>query len=60
MDVEQLLNHHSKNDNIMKSPTYEEVIQGVMDISVDDYQDLDSSCVLLYVYLKMFFYQWKP
>ncbi|MBA0743337.1 hypothetical protein Gogos_006029, partial [Gossypium gossypioides] len=36
MDVEQILNYSSENESLMESPTDEEIIQGVMDVAVDD------------------------
>ncbi|MBA0743047.1 hypothetical protein Gogos_005767, partial [Gossypium gossypioides] len=33
MDVEQILNYPSENKSLIESPTDEEIIQGVMDVS---------------------------
>ncbi|MBA0721849.1 hypothetical protein Golax_009353, partial [Gossypium laxum] len=49
MDVEQILNYPSENESLMQSPTYEEIIQGVMDVLADDEQDPDDSRVLPHV-----------
>ncbi|MBA0692783.1 hypothetical protein Goari_010319 [Gossypium aridum] len=39
----------------MESPTDEEIIQGVIDVSVDDKQDPDDSSVLSHVFSKKAF-----
>ncbi|MBA0862957.1 hypothetical protein Goshw_014835 [Gossypium schwendimanii] len=49
MDVEQILNYPSENESLMESPTDEEIIQGVLDVAVDDKQDPNDSSVLPYV-----------
>ncbi|MBA0869222.1 hypothetical protein Goshw_024964, partial [Gossypium schwendimanii] len=49
MDVEQILNYSSENESLMESPTDEEIIQGVMDVTIDDEQDRDDSSVLPHV-----------
>ncbi|XP_012435306.1 uncharacterized protein LOC105761917 [Gossypium raimondii] len=46
MDVEQIMNYPSENESLMESPTDEEIIQGVMDVPVDDEQDPNDSSVL--------------
>ncbi|XP_016673208.2 uncharacterized protein [Gossypium hirsutum] len=43
MDVEQILNYPSENESLMESPTDEEIIQGVMDVPIDDEQDPNDS-----------------
>nr|KJB15076.1 hypothetical protein B456_002G159000 [Gossypium raimondii] len=49
MDVEQILNYTSENESLMESPTNEEIIHGVMDVSANDEQDLNDSNVLPHV-----------
>ncbi|KAB2090835.1 hypothetical protein ES319_A03G149400v1 [Gossypium barbadense] len=49
MDVESILNYPSKNESLMESPTDEEIIQGVMDVSADDEQDPSGSSLLPHV-----------
>ncbi|KAG4159173.1 hypothetical protein ERO13_D02G160050v2, partial [Gossypium hirsutum] len=49
MDIDQILNYPSENESLMESPTNEEIIQGVMDVSTDDEQDLDYSSLLPHV-----------
>ncbi|MFQ6629769.1 hypothetical protein Gotur_007165 [Gossypium turneri] len=49
MDVEQILNYPSENEYLMESPTDEEIIQGVMDVSTDDDQDPDYSSLVPYI-----------
>ncbi|KAH1097337.1 hypothetical protein J1N35_014258 [Gossypium stocksii] len=49
MDFEHILNYPSENEYLMESPMDEEIIQGVMDVSIDDEQDLDESSVLPHV-----------
>ncbi|MBA0664872.1 hypothetical protein Goklo_004815, partial [Gossypium klotzschianum] len=36
MDVEQILNYLSENEFLIKSPTDEEIIQGLMNVPTDD------------------------
>ncbi|XP_040957925.1 uncharacterized protein [Gossypium hirsutum] len=36
IDVEQILNYPSENESLIKSPTDEEIIQGVMNVPTDD------------------------
>ncbi|TYG86387.1 hypothetical protein ES288_A13G130300v1 [Gossypium darwinii] len=55
MDVEQILNYPSENESLMESPTYEEIIQGVMDVPADEEQDPDNSSVLSHVSPKVAF-----
>ncbi|MBA0613716.1 hypothetical protein Godav_014092 [Gossypium davidsonii] len=43
IDIEHILNFPSENESLMESPTDEEIIQGVMDVSTDDEQDPDNS-----------------
>ncbi|MBA0717070.1 hypothetical protein Golax_004913, partial [Gossypium laxum] len=59
MDVEQILNYPSENESLMESPTDEEIIQGVMDVPVDDEQDPNDSSVLPYISPKEAFL-WIP
>ncbi|TYH07045.1 hypothetical protein ES288_A08G201200v1 [Gossypium darwinii] len=49
MDVEQTLNYPSETESLIESSMDEEIIQGVMDVSADDEQDLDDSSVLPHV-----------
>ncbi|TYG61728.1 hypothetical protein ES288_D07G172100v1 [Gossypium darwinii] len=49
MDVEQILNYPSENESLMELPTDEEIIQGVMDVPIDDEQDPDDNIVLPHV-----------
>ncbi|PPD99390.1 hypothetical protein GOBAR_DD03592 [Gossypium barbadense] len=49
MDVEHILNYPSENKFLMESPTDEEIIQGVIDVSADDKQDPDDSSVSSHV-----------
>ncbi|KAG8498530.1 hypothetical protein CXB51_004968 [Gossypium anomalum] len=49
MDVESILNYPSENESLMESPTNEEIIQGVMDLSANDKQDQDGSSLLPHV-----------
>ncbi|MBA0862956.1 hypothetical protein Goshw_014835, partial [Gossypium schwendimanii] len=45
----KILNYPSENESLMESPTDEEIIQGVLDVAVDDKQDPNDSSVLPYV-----------
>ncbi|KAK5813182.1 hypothetical protein PVK06_028630 [Gossypium arboreum] len=49
MDVEQTLNYPSETESLIESSMDEEIIQGVMDVSADDEQDLDDSSILPHV-----------
>ncbi|MBA0881981.1 hypothetical protein Goshw_003722, partial [Gossypium schwendimanii] len=45
----KILTYPSENESLMESPTDEEIIQGVMDVSTDDEQDPDDSSLLPHV-----------
>ncbi|XP_017638541.1 CENP-B homolog protein 2-like [Gossypium arboreum] len=49
MDVEWILNYPSEHEPLKESPTNEEIIQEVMDVSADDEQYRDDNSVLPYV-----------
>ncbi|XP_017624694.1 CENP-B homolog protein 2-like [Gossypium arboreum] len=49
MDVEQTLNYPSETESLIESSMDEEIIQGVMDVSANDEQDLDDSSILPHV-----------
>ncbi|KAG4154380.1 hypothetical protein ERO13_D03G054475v2 [Gossypium hirsutum] len=49
MDVEHILNYPSENESLMESSTDDKIVQGIMDLPVDDEQDPDDSSVLPHV-----------
>eukprot|EP00257_Ricinus_communis_P022182 XP_015581839.1 uncharacterized protein LOC107262167 [Ricinus communis] len=52
INIEQILNYPNENEALMESSTYEEIIEGVIDVPANDDQDPDDSDVLPHVYLK--------